>query len=98
MERQGLYDKTGIIFEILKQYAALYELGHSALNGGKPVNKLGEAIEKFNEVAGFVTKNGVIEVLRPLDDCQDSANKMAIDFLEWVFNDAPQPEWAKEGS
>ena len=97
MERQGLYDKTGITFEILKQYAALYELGHSALNGGHPVNKLGEAIEKFNEVAGFVTKDGVMEVVCSLDACPDSANKMAIDFLEWIFNGAPQPEWAKEG-
>ena len=30
-------------------------------------------------------------------DCPKDANTMATEFLNWVYLDAPKPEWVKEG-
>lgn len=95
--RHGMYDKAMIVFEIIKQYGVLYEIASTVRNGGNPARKLGVAMERYNMVAGYTTNDdhAIPESDPSIERCADSASKMAIDFLEWEFNGAPEPEWAK---
>ena len=75
-----MYTKSQIMFEIIKTSGQLYELRH-----GGP-NKLMYALARFNRAT-----DDSRDVL--LDAREDAPEEMVLDYMEHIYNGAPEPRW-----
>jgi len=74
--------KFQLTFEIIKTLGLCYEVGHQG------PNRIGLAMERFANL-----QNQYVLHIPVLQASPDSPSKMAADYLEYVYNGAPMPEW-----
>jgi hypothetical protein len=81
-----MYDRVQIIFEMVKTAGMLYEVRH-----GGP-NKLIGAMGRFNDAA-YVSDDTTDDGESIINEWPESAEVMALAFLEFTYNGADIPRW-----
>ena len=80
-----MFEKSTLIFELLKTAGLLYEAAH------RGPNKLMSILEYYSEVATFSKET--FDGQDAINDWKESAEAMAKSFLEYIYNGAESPRW-----